>query len=189
MMSGRDSTNRLLNLQLVQLCPTLCDPIDSSPPGSPVPGILQARTLEWVANSFSKANPRINQNRILFIISFVHLRERLTRWTWVEWAPGVGDGGRPGVLWFMGSWRVRHDWVTELNWTELKVLVTQSYLTFCDPVDCSLSGSSVLGILQARILEWIAISFCRGSSWPRDWTLVSCIASRFFTVWAIEKSL
>ena len=41
--------------KLLQLCPTLCDPIDSSPPGSPVPGILQARTLEWVAISFSDA--------------------------------------------------------------------------------------------------------------------------------------
>ena len=39
----------------LQLCPTLCDPIDSSPPGPPIPGILQARTLEWVAISFSKA--------------------------------------------------------------------------------------------------------------------------------------
>ena len=39
----------------LQSCPTLCDPIDSSPPGSPVPGILQARTLEWVVISFSKA--------------------------------------------------------------------------------------------------------------------------------------
>ena len=41
--------------KLLQLCPILCDPIDCSPPGSPVPGILQARTLEWVAISFSKA--------------------------------------------------------------------------------------------------------------------------------------
>ena len=41
--------------KLLQLCPTLCNPIDSSPPGSPVPGILQARTLEWVAISFSNA--------------------------------------------------------------------------------------------------------------------------------------
>ena len=41
--------------KLLQSCPTLCDPIDSSPPGSPVPGILQARTLEWVAMSFSSA--------------------------------------------------------------------------------------------------------------------------------------
>ena len=41
--------------KLLQLCPTLCDPIGGSPPGSPVPGILQARTLEWVAISFSNA--------------------------------------------------------------------------------------------------------------------------------------
>ena len=39
----------------LQSCPTLCDPIDGSPPGSPIPGILQARTLEWIANSFSNA--------------------------------------------------------------------------------------------------------------------------------------
>ena len=45
----------LLLLLLRQSCPTLCDPIDGSPPGSPVPGILQARTLEWVAISFSNA--------------------------------------------------------------------------------------------------------------------------------------
>ena len=44
-------------------------------------------------------------------------------------------------------------------------------------------------ILQAIILEWIAIPFSRGTSQPRDWTLVSCIAGRFFTVWATEKSL
>ena len=42
-------------IKSLQLCPTLCDPIDGSPPGSPVPGILQARTLEWVAISFSNA--------------------------------------------------------------------------------------------------------------------------------------
>ena len=47
-------------------------------------------------------------------------------------------------------------------------------------MDCSLPGSSVHGILQARILEWVAVSFSRGSSRPRDWTQVSCVASRFF---------
>ena len=56
-------------------------------------------------------------------------------------------------------------------------------------MDCSLPGSSVYGILQADILEWVAISFSRESSWPRDWTQVSCIAGRFFTIWAIGKSL
>ena len=53
------------------------------------------------------------------------------------------------------------------------VLATQSCLTLCDPVDCSPPGSSVHGILQARILEWVAISFSRGSSRPRDRTQVS----------------
>ena len=51
---------------------------------------------------------------------------------------------------------------------EMKVLVAQSCLTLCDPVDCSPPGSSVHGILQARILGWVAISFSRGSSQPRD---------------------
>ena len=51
----KESYNQPAAAKLLQSCPTLCDPIDSSPPGSPVPGILQARTLEWVAISFSKA--------------------------------------------------------------------------------------------------------------------------------------
>ena len=51
-----------------------------------------------------------------------------------------------------------------MRYLEVKVKVTQSCLTLCDPRDCSLPGSSVLGILQARILEWVAISFSRGSN-------------------------
>ena len=62
--------------------------------------------------------------------------------------------------------------------------VAQSCPTLCNPQDCSPSGSSVHGILQARILEWVAILFSMGSSWPRDQTQVSCIAGRFFTAWA-----
>ena len=58
--------------------------------------------------------------------------------------------------------------------------VVQSCPTLCNPVECSPPGSSVHGILQARILEWVAISFFRGSSRPRDWTQVSCIAGRSF---------
>ena len=56
--------------------------------------------------------------------------------------------------------------------------IAQSCPTLCDPVDCSPPGSSVHGILQARILEWVAISFSRGSSQPRDQTHVSRIAGR-----------
>ena len=62
--------------------------------------------------------------------------------------------------------------------------VAQSCPTLRDPMDCSLSGSSIHGIFQARVLEWIAISFSRGSSRPRNWTWVSRIAGRCFTVWA-----
>ena len=64
--------------------------------------------------------------------------------------------------------------------------VTQLCPTLCDPVDCSLSGSSIHGIFQARLLEWIAISFSRGSSQPRDQTQVSHIVGRCFTVWATK---
>ena len=59
---------------------------------------------------------------------------------------------------------------------------------FCDPMDCSLPGSSVHGILQARILEWVAIPFSRGSSRPKDQTQVSCIAGRFFTIRATRET-
>ena len=62
--------------------------------------------------------------------------------------------------------------------------VSQSCLTLCDPVDCSPPGSSVRGILQVRILEWVAISFSRGSSGPRDQTQVSRTAGRRFNLWA-----
>ena len=55
-------------------------------------------------------------------------------------------------------------------------------------MDCRLPGSSAMGILQARILEWVAITFSRGSSQLRDGTLISYIAGRFFTVWATREA-
>ena len=67
-------------------------------------------------------------------------------------------------------------------------LVTQSCPTLCDPMDCRLPGSSFHGILQARVLEWVAISFSRGYSQPRDWTQVSHIAGRGFTLWATKEA-
>ena len=88
----------------LQSCPTLCDPIDGSPPGSPIPGILQAITLVWVAISFSNA-----------------------------W-----------------KWRVK---------VKSKIEGAQSCPTLSDPMDCSLPGSSIHGIFQARLLEWGAIAF------------------------------
>ena len=76
----------------------------------------------------------------------------------------------------------------ELNFT-LKVLAAQLYPTLCDHMDCSPPGSSVHGIIQSRILEWGAISFSRGSSQTRYQTQVSCIAGKFFTIWATREAL
>ena len=70
---------------------------------------------------------------------------------------------------------------------KMKAIVTLLCLTLYDPMDCSPPGSSVHGILQARILEWVATSFSRGPSRPRDQTQVSCIAGRFFTAEPPEK--
>ena len=68
-------------------------------------------------------------------------------------------------------------------WSE----VTQPCPILCDPVDCNLLDFSIHGILQARILEWIAISFSRGSSRPRDQTRVSRIGGRRFNLWATRE--
>ena len=72
--------------------------------------------------------------------------------------------------------------VVEVSILEVLVLVTQSCLTLCDPMDCSPLGSFVHGIPQARILEWVAIPFSRGSSLSRDQIWVSCVAGRVFTI-------
>ena len=74
------------------------------------------------------------------------------------------------------------NWVYSLWLTDRQV--AQSCPTLCDPIDCSLPGSSAHGILQARVLEWVAVSFSRRSSQPRDRTWVSRIAGRHFTIWA-----
>ena len=66
------------------------------------------------------------------------------------------------------------------------MLVTQSCLTLPNPMDSGPPGFSVHGILQARILEWVAIPFSRGSLGSRNWTQVFCIAGGLFTVWATE---
>ena len=65
----------------------------------------------------------------------------------------------------------------------------QSYPTLCDPMDCSPPGSSVHGILQARILEWVAMPFSRESSPLRDWTLSPALAGGLSTAWATRETL
>ena len=134
----------------LQSCPTLCDPRDGSPPGSPVPGILQARTLEWVAISFSnawkwKAKVKVAQScqtpsdpmDCSLPGSSVHgiFQARTLEWVAIS---------------FSNAWK----------W-KVKVKVAQSCPTPSDPMDCSLPGSSIHGILQARVLEWGATAVSR----------------------------
>ena len=71
------------------------------------------------------------------------------------------------------------------------MIVAQSCLTLCDSMwgyNYTTVGSSVHGILQARALEWVAISFSRESSQPRDWTRVSSIAGTLFTIWSTREA-
>ena len=97
-------------------------------------------------------------------------------------SPAVMESSFLYLKWNMGFWLMK------VNLTHTSKLVfccvcvcAQSCPTLCNPVDCSPPGSSVHGILQARILEWAAISFSRGSPQPRDRTWVSCTAGRLST--------
>ena len=107
-------------------------------------------------------------------------------------------GVEPGRLQSTGSQRVKHDWMTSLPlfWSQVYMYVAAAVVLslhhvwlFWDPMDCSLPGSSVHGILQARILEWVAIPFSRECSQHKDETQVSCTAGRFFTIWATREDL
>ena len=142
--------------KLLQSCPTLCDPIDGSPPGFPVPGILQARTLEWVAISFSNA-----WKWKVKVKSLSHVRLFSTPWTAAYWAP-LSTGfsrqeywsGVPLLLLIIATYAML---------CYAKSL--QSCLTLCDPIDGSPPGFPVPGILQTRTLEWVAISFNNAWKW------------------------
>ena len=94
------------------------------------------------------------------------------------------EGGR--CIFFSADPGYTHTAITAVSKTfgpsSRVVLVAQSFLTLCNPMDSSPPGSSVRGIFQARILEWVAIPFSRVSSQPKDQTWVSCIVGRFITI-------
>ena len=82
----------------------------------------------------------------------------------------------------------RKSWKGNLE-AELLLLLSRSVVSnSCGPMDCNWAGSSLHGISQARRLEWVAISFSRGSSWPRDQILISCLAGRFFTTREVPEA-
>ena len=119
----------------LQLCPTLCNPIDGSPPGSPI----HIYVYEWLYY--------IPETNITLQINYTSIKRKSTL----------------------------------CNFTVVGTCVHAQLLQLCpalwDPMDCRPPGSSVHGILQARILEWVAVASSRVSSWPRDRTWVSCLAT------------
>ena len=120
--------------EVSQLCLTLW-PVDCSPSGSSVHGILQARILKWVAISFSRGSSRPRDRTQVSHIA-----------------------GRCFNLW---GTREAHIYKNAAAATKSR----QSCPTLCDPIDRSPPGSSVPGILQARTLEWVAISFSNAWKW------------------------
>ncbi|XDA77321.1 hypothetical protein R6Z07F_007455 [Ovis aries] len=138
-----------------------------SPPGSSVHGILQAKILEWVAIPFSRgsAQPRDRTQVSCIAGRFFTI---------------LATGEIHNTVYTVCVAPL-FTWSFSLKSSEVKSSeVAQSCLTLCDPMDCSPPGSSVHEIFQARILEWVAISFSRGSPQPRDRTRVSLIAGRSF---------
>ena len=131
-------------------------------PSFSVHGIFQARVLEWVTLFSSRES---SQPRGWTLISCIG---RQILYHWATWE-----------ALYIYIYRERESRESE---------VTQSCLTLCDPVDCSLPGSSIHGILKARILKWVAISFSRGSSRSRNRTPISHIAGRRFTLWATREA-
>ena len=99
-----------------------------------------------------------------------------------------------GLLWlqeFMSWSSLSMPWRKWRHWSLSSLcccLVCKSYPTLWEPMDYSPSGSYLYGILQARLLKWVAIAFSRGSSWPGDRTQVFWIVGRFFTIWATRES-
>ena len=136
-------------------------------------------TEEWMEKMWCihtmESYSAIRKNEISHCSNMDGSRESHTEWS---------KSDRDGEI----SYDIPHIWTLKRNDTdESESEVTQSCPTLSGPMDCSPPGSSVHGIFQARILEWVAISFSRGSSQSRDWTQVSCIAGRCFNLWATRE--
>ena len=148
---------------VAKLCPILCNPMDYCPPGSSVPGILQARILEQVAISFSRGSFQPRDQ--------IHISH----------AAGSPFISEPPALFIFSNYlskiKKKKLYINFLYFLDNNILfkVAQSCPIPCDPIDCSTPGSSIHGIFQARILEWVAISFSRGSFQPRGWTQISAL--------------
>ena len=181
----------------LQSCPTLCNPIDGSPPGSLVPGILQARTLEWGTISFSSAwkwkvkvkslsRVRLQRPHGLQPTRLLH------PWDFPGKSTGVGCHCLLRKLILQTN---KEKFLPRIPWGQSILVDTTLYIvlypptastlltakslqscpTLCNPIDGSPPGSLVPGILQARTLEWVAISFSNAWKWKLKVKSLSCV--------------
>ena len=134
-------------------------------------GTLQARILEWVAFPFSR---RSSQPRDRTRVSCIAGR------FFFIWA--TRENQETYNIYQLNLFTLCGHSLWSPQTITVKVKVSQSCLTFCNPMDCPWNST-------ARIVEWVAFPFSRRSSQPRDKTQVSCFAGRFFTNWAIRKVL
>ena len=184
-----------------QLCLILCDPTVCNLPGSSVHGISQARILEWVAMPSSRGSPQPRgQTHVSYIgrqilyhcatweapipcilltkksLKFLQKASKIEavsnyltiKQIFIRYTPRFNSAHKRAT-------KIKQQ---DFTWVQC-VKVAQSCLTLWDSMDC---------ILQARILEWVAFPFSRGSPQPRDWTQVSDIAGGFFTSWATKEA-
>ena len=122
---------------------TLCNPIDSSPPGSPIPRILQTRTLEWVAISFSNVwKWKVKVKSLSFV--------------WLLATPRTAAHQAPPSMGFSRRGTEEGSHKPKRSTAAAAAKSLQSCLTLCDPIEGSPPGSAVPEILQARTLEWVA---------------------------------
>ena len=158
-----------------QSCPTLFDPKDCRPPGSSVHEILQARILEWVAIPFS--NPGIKPgSSSLQVDSYCQSHWGSPRALLIHI-----NLGRSDLMRNEGNLKNNSLFTLKVMW---KIKLVQEYCqrkSESHSVESDSLRPMAYGILQARILEWVAFPFSRGSSQPRDQTQISHIADRFLT--------
>ena len=179
MRGSPNLVNKCLCMLCAQSCPTLCGPRDCSLSGSSSFTRTNFTSMVWLSSDS---------------LGDVGFRSGTYRWQ------GRASGREEKRYRTLGTQNIATE-KKVLQWAEAKVSskgcecvcvcvcvcvrVVQSCPTLCDPMKCSLPGSSVHGILQAKVLEWVATAFSRESSRTRDWAQVSHIVGRFFTIWTM----
>ena len=191
---------------VAQLHLTLCYHVDCSLPGSSVHGIFQLKILKWVAIPYSRRyswpgiEPRSSPLQADSSLSepprkpkyrFLNIKNCQSYYKinfWILKLTSEWYGVKLNFLkcWFVVMYFLR---INLSSATIVLCLVAQSCLTLCNPMDCSPLAPLSMGILQARILEWVAMPSSKESSQPRGWTQVSCITGGFFTDWATRGAL